>query len=477
MSTRKTLMASSLAALLGAGLLFGAPAVHATGSIGDVWSQIAYPTSLSDDAALTLQGFCALCHVRDGESAGPTNPYGAAILNACRDLTGGGQCTTEALLLAAFAAVEGDNSDGDPDGFINIAEINADAQPGWTEGDTVPSSLVGELLDPVPSAADIDVVPVVIDFGSVLVGTRVTGTEVIINNVGGAVLTVDSLTLVGDPVFSFGLNTPTTPFDVPAGGNQTVGVVYEPDAEGADFGALEIGSNDPDEPLVTVALQGIGITTNEACFPSVDPRELAFGQVIVGTSLELPVTLTNNGIGDCTVDLSVPQCIDGEFVLTSPASVSVGAGETSIITVAYSPINLGQDNCRIDLAIAEASDVTVPMNGEGVDVLPTDLDIKQFKASKSVSLSKGSGIVSMNITIENNGTEEGPGLLTVIGEQNGVAFVHQVVEVRDAIGNGATRITLQSYIPTEAGEILWTATLQDGNPDDDVATATTNVRP
>ena len=238
MSTRKTILASSLATLLGTGALLSAPAVQATGSIGDVWSQIAYPTSLSDDAALTPQGFCALCHVRDGESAGPTNSYGAAILNACRDLTGGGQCTTEALLLAAFAAAEGDNSDGDPDGFINIAEINADAQPGWTVGDNVPSSLVGELLDPVVTAADIDVVPVVVDFGSVVVGERVTGNEVTINNVGGDVLTVGSLTLTGDPVFSLGQNTPATPFDVPAGGNEIVGVVYEPDAVGPDFGAL-----------------------------------------------------------------------------------------------------------------------------------------------------------------------------------------------------------------------------------------------
>ena len=83
----------------------------------------------------------------------------------------------------------------------------------------------------------------------------------------------------------------------------------------------------------------------------------------------------------------------------------------------------------------------------------------------------------MNITVENNGTGTGPGLLTVTGEQNGVEFVHQVVEVRDAIGNGATKVTLQSYIPEEAGEILWTADLQDGDADDDVATATTNVRP
>jgi hypothetical protein len=431
---------------------------------------VAYPDSLSDDAALTPQGFCALCHQRDGESAGPLNPYGAAI----SPFIGGG--SNEADVLAAFAAVEGLNSDGDLGGFSNIAEINADTQPGWRDGDAVPASLVGEVLDPDPTGGndpDITVDPTTIDYGAVVVGTSVTGTEVTVSNDGVDTLIVESLTLTNEAVFSLGQRVPATPFGIAAGASQAVGVVYTPDNEGLDTGALLIGSNDPDEPEVTVSLQGTGIITTEACFPSADPRELAFGQVIVGTTLELPVTLTNNGVGDCSFDVSVPQCVDGEFVLTSAPALSLGPGASEIITVAYTPINIGQDNCRIDIATAQAGDLTVPMNGEGVFALPTDLDIKQFKATKSTRVGR---VVSLNITVENNGTGTGPGLLTVTGEQNGVSFVHQVVEVRDPIGNGATRVTLQSYIPTEAGEILWTAELQDGDPDVDLATATTNVR-
>lgn len=470
MSIQRTVRNGALTVLLGAVVLLGAPVAQATGAIGDLWSQVAYPDSQSDDAALTLQGFCGLCHQRDGESAGPLNPYGSAIA----PLIGGG--STEEDVLAAFAVVESLNSDGDPGGFTNIAEINADTQPGWTVGDTVPPSLVGELLDPVATAPDIAVDPTTIDYGPVIVGTSVTGTEVTISNVGSDVLTVDSLTLTGDPVFSLGQQTPNTPFNVAAGGSQNVGVVYTPDAEGLDTGSLLIGSNDPDEPEVTVSLQGTGIITTEDCFPSVDPRELSFGPVVVNTTLELPVTLTNNGVGTCIVDVSVPQCVDGEFVLTSAAAFTLGPSESSIITVAYTPIDPGQDNCRIDIA-TNANDLTVPMNGEGTFALPTDLDIKQFKASKNVSLTKGPGIVGLTITVENNGTGSGAGLLTVTGLQNGNEFVHQVVEVRDGIGNGATRVTLQSYIPTEAGEIVWTADLQDGDPDIDMATATTNVRP
>jgi len=472
MSTRKTILASSLAALIGAGALVVAPAANATFGIGLQWSVAAYPDSTSDNAAASTpdgQSFCALCHTSDG--GGGLNPYGNAIRSVLPN------SPNNAEIVQAFRDVEGLNSDADPTGASNIAEINFGSQPGWREGQTVPTSLTGDPLDPTAVAPDIAVSPPAINFGDVLVGTTVTGTEVTIANNGDEILTVDSLTFTGDPVFALGQNTPNTPFEVAPNAAATVGVTYTPDGVGLDTGALEIASDDPDSPVVSVELQGNGVASTEACAPSVSPTELAFGQVLVGASLELPVTLTNNGVGTCTVDVSVPQCIDGEFALTSAAALSLGSGESSIITVAYTPINLGADQCRIDVATEEDGTLTVSMDGEGVDVLPTNLNIKQFKASTNVSLTRGSGIVSLDIAIENVGTEDGPGTLTVTGLQNGVEFVHQTLQVRDPVGGGATRISLQSYIPTAAGEILWTATLQDGDPDIDEATATTNVRP
>jgi hypothetical protein len=84
--------------------------------------------------------------------------------------------------------------------------------------------------------------------------------------------------LSGDPVFSLGQQTPSRPITIPAGGSQTVGVVYAPDAEGLDTGALAIVSNDADEPEVSVALRGTGVITGEDCFASVDPASLAAGR-------------------------------------------------------------------------------------------------------------------------------------------------------------------------------------------------------
>ncbi len=467
MSPRKTILASSLAALLGAGALLGAPAVHAYSTLGSVWSQIAYPESLSDNAASDSQGFfCALCHLT--EAGNGDNPYGAAL----RPLIS--RDSTQAQILAAFASIEALNSDGDPTGASNIAEINADAQPGWKVGDAVPQVLVGNLLDPLDVAPDIAVAPPEINFGEVDLGTSATGGEVTITNTGNEILTVSSLTFSGDPVFSLGQSTPATPFNIAPDGAQVVGVVYTPNAAGMDIGALEIASNDPDTPVASVDLVGEGVASTAECAPSVVPTSLAFGEVLVTNSLELPVTLTNNGQGSCNVDVSVPTCIDGEFLLTSPASFDLPAGESSIVTVSYTPVNEGQDQCRIDIG-TQGNDLTVPMSGTGVLTLPTDLDITAFRATPKVRLSSGNP-VSMSITIKNRGTEQGRGVLTVTGLQNGVEFVHQVLSVFDPVGGRATTIRLQFYLPTATGLINWTATLQDGDPDLDVKTTTTLVK-
>jgi hypothetical protein len=89
--------------------------VFAFNSIGNSWSTI-YPGSVSRTNA-----GCLLCHGPAGEDT--WNSYGQAIK------TGGADA-------AAISAAAGLNSDGDPGGLTNLAEINANAQPGWTVGNT-----------------------------------------------------------------------------------------------------------------------------------------------------------------------------------------------------------------------------------------------------------------------------------------------------------------------------------------------------
>jgi hypothetical protein len=83
-----------------------------------------YPASLTDDNVLPTGSSCQVCHETAGGGNG-WNGYGWAI----RVAMDGGLSAD-----AAFAAVEGDDSDGDPTGTSDLGEISADTQPGWTAG-------------------------------------------------------------------------------------------------------------------------------------------------------------------------------------------------------------------------------------------------------------------------------------------------------------------------------------------------------
>jgi len=58
-----------------------------------------------------------------------------------------------------------------------------------------------------------------------------------------------------------------------------------------------------------------------------------------------------------------------------------------------------------------------------------------------------------------------------------VEVYRETMDVSDPAGNGRTKFDFPSFTPDAAGDINWTATIADDDPDDDVATATTTVVP
>ena len=100
------------AALAAVFVLVVPAAVLGFNSIGNTWAGV-YPGS----ASRTNAG-CQLCH---GPGEDTLNAYGHAMQLAGTNAAG-------------IGSIAGLNSDGDPGGFSNVDEINANAQPGWTVG-------------------------------------------------------------------------------------------------------------------------------------------------------------------------------------------------------------------------------------------------------------------------------------------------------------------------------------------------------
>lgn len=128
---------------------------------------------------------------------------------------------------------------------------------------TVTVSLTGTGAPlPVP---DISAAPMSAGFGVVLVGASSTPQEVVISNYGTADLNISGMAVAGahSGDFSFDSNGGSNPClssipVVPPNGNCTVTLTFRPAASGSRSASLEIASDDPDEPVVSITLSGTG---------------------------------------------------------------------------------------------------------------------------------------------------------------------------------------------------------------------------
>jgi len=157
-----------------------------------------------------------------------------------------------------------------------------------------------DLIGEATGAPDIEVDPLTIDFGSVLVGESSSPVEITITNNGsGALYPVAYLSdYTNFGLNEFGGSNPCDTGTVLNGGGAycTMQVWYKPSIGGSLIRTLTITSNDPDEPEINVNLFG------EAPFPpdiDVSPTAIDFGYVLVGeSSSDVEITIQNTGIGD-----------------------------------------------------------------------------------------------------------------------------------------------------------------------------------
>ena len=91
--------------------------------------------------------------------------------------------------------------------------------------------------------------------------------------------------------------------------------------------------------------------------------------------------------------------------------------------------------------------------------------------------------IGIQLTVRNEGTVNGTEtrVATVIGVQlqdgGAVEVYRETMDVSDPVGNGRTKFDFLSFTPDTAGDINWTASIADDDPDDDVATAKPTVVP
>jgi hypothetical protein len=146
-------------------------------------------------------------------------------------------------------------------------------------------------------------------------------------------------------------------------------VAFKPSELGAAEGLLEIHSDDPKTPVVTVPLVGTGI---EAAV-RVEPSIIDFGEVL--WILESPreqVTVTVSNPGSDTfelTELALTESAMGSFVLDPGMAVgSYAPGQSKTFVVSYRPKARAavMGSVRIATTTRMAPEIIIPLRGKGV---------------------------------------------------------------------------------------------------------------
>ena len=332
---------------------------------------------------------------------------------------------------------------------------------------TVALAAVGQTPVPVPQ---VQVDPVSLNFGSVAVGQTNT-LKILVSNTGGVVAHIGAPVLSGSTAFT----TAATAIDLAPGASNEVYVTYAPAVLATDAASLTFTSDDPVNPSIGVALLG---QSGQSAL-SVTPTAVSFGPVITNGVLTRIVTLANAGTLQATVSgLTILGSTEFAVDATSPvAPFVVAAGASVDVTLSYSPIDVGADTGTLNIASDDIANpiLAVALGGTGT-AQALDVDISQLQVDKKYEIGgKKSKPIKIFVNVVNRSRTNDVRMISVVGVQNGVEVYRQILNAVPKLTGKGAHIPFPEYVPLAAGQIEWTATLEDNDPDADVATATTLV--
>lgn len=128
---------------------------------------------------------------------------------------------------------------------------------------------------PVEPKAMIEVSPDSVDFGGLALGGTAPATQkVTVSNVGTGMLTILAIEFSTDTHEDFQRAFDPADLELDAGESMVVELSFLPEAVGARGGTLNIESDDPERPLVSVAIAGQGILDPEWEIPLGECRDV-----------------------------------------------------------------------------------------------------------------------------------------------------------------------------------------------------------
>jgi len=204
--------------------------------------------------------------------------------------------------------------------------------------------------------AQLATTPTQLSFDKVAVGQSKT-LEATLTNTGSTAVTVSSMKTT---LASYTLGHLKLPLHLPAGGKVVFSVTFTPSAVGDEAGAAQFSSNAPN-PTLSLGVTGFGVTPWSLM---ANPPRLGFGKVPTGSSVTLPLALTNNGSSSITI--SRDETLGTDFSMTGlTLPTDLAAGHSVTVNVTFAPKALGQSNGWILVTNRTNPVLQIPVSGNG----------------------------------------------------------------------------------------------------------------
>ena len=211
------------------------------------------------------------------------------------------------------------------------------------------------LLSTLAGAQQLTAAPSPLHFGKVVTGQTTTLNVTLTNNASTSV-TVNSVT--NAPPFS--VSSPSLPFTLVAGQSTQVGITFAPIALGITLHTIAFSTTASSSPL-NVAVRGEGVTEWAL---TANPLTLAFGNVQTGSSVTLPVALTNSGTAAITISQGGAK--GAGFSLSGLAlPLLLAPGESYTFSASFSPQSAGPVSGTVWVSNPKNTVVRVALTGMG----------------------------------------------------------------------------------------------------------------
>jgi subtilase family serine protease len=237
--------------------------------------------------------------------------------------------------------------------------------------------------------ASVTVSPATLNFGSSTAIGKMSILVLQIHDAYGAAMLSINIPALSSP---FTVYSPGS-YKVAPGAALQIPVSFVPTQAGAASAQLQLTTNDPNHPNLTVAMTGVGIvvptptatptaaprptrtpTATATPFPtptpvasvSISPLALNFGTVNVG-HISIQVVLIHNGYGGALLSVNI-AAPNSPFAVYSPGTVVIAQGGTLQLPVSIIPTQTGRASGQLQITTNDPKNPTlsIPLTGGGM---------------------------------------------------------------------------------------------------------------